>query len=203
MMAEDSSGGCDDIPQRVERIREKETEMKKRREELTSLKKKFIEEHLKLGRDDLAMREEIKVLEEIMAECNKRTAADGTVCYELPGDIVSLIGDGKQPQHIGKPPEDPAKEHTVAEDNGKTCRVPSNGQYVRIEKKKQIRTVLHSILDALNERGDIKLRDLAKEFELREDELLIWAKVMEDKGMVALSYTFRGEAFLKKPNKPG
>lgn len=94
MMAEDSSGGCDDIPQRVERIREKETEMKKRREELTSLKKKFIEEHLKLGRDDQAMREEITMLEEVMAECNKRTAADGTVCYELPGDIVSLIGDG-------------------------------------------------------------------------------------------------------------
>ena len=47
-----------------------------------------------------------------------------------------------------------------------------------------------------------KIRDLAKEFELKEDEILTWTKVMKDKGMVDLGYTFRGEAILKKPNKP-
>jgi hypothetical protein len=200
-MADDSPKACDDIPHRVKRIREKEAEMMMRREELDVLKKKFIEEHLKLGRDRTSLEEEIRVLEETVAECNRKTAADGSVCFELPPDIKNLRGkeDKQKPagNHIEKGPT-----VKVVENNGKTCRPGSNGPYVLVQERKQIRTVLHSILEALNEKGTVKVGDAAKDFGLGKDELLVWAKVMENRGMLDLSYTFRGEALLKKPKAP-
>lgn len=180
MMPKNSSETCDEIPHRIKRIREKRDEMDKRREELNALKKKYIEGHLQLGRDSRAIQEELSVLEEVISECNKMKS-DGNICYEFPEDLRTIRNGGNTPNKKTTKNQHRAASTTL------------------IQQKKQIRTVLHMMLDALNEQKEVRVSDLAKEFEMNADEILRWAKVMEAKGMLKVGYTIRGDAILKKP----
>lgn len=71
-------------------------------------------------------------------------------------------------------------------------------KYADAYQKKQIKTLLHSILELIDERGKIKLKDAAKEVDADENTLKQWVRIMEKRGMVHVSSSIRGEVFIEK-----
>jgi hypothetical protein len=71
-------------------------------------------------------------------------------------------------------------------------------RYTDMPQKKQIKTLLHSILELTNKHGKIKLKDIAKEIDVDESTLKQWVNVMDKRGMVRASYSIRGEVFVEK-----
>jgi hypothetical protein len=177
-------------------------DLKKRREELDARRETLA---LEQQRIDL----ERKLLDEDSNDVKERIKAIIDTADYIPDALEaapecflddSILDKGKRFEtDIGLIKAIIAPAEAVQQQNRAVGRAA--GKLVRygdMPQKKQIKTLLHIILELTNKRGKIKLKDIAKEIEVDESTLKQWVNVMDRRGMVRATYSIRGEVFVEK-----
>jgi hypothetical protein len=176
-------------------------DLKKRKEQLDARRETLI---LEQQRIDLAR----KLLDEDSNDVKERIKAIIDTADYLPDALEAapdclldegILDEGKGfDTDIGRIKAIIAPNEAYKQDSAGVRSAGKLVRYADMPQKKQIKTLLHTILELTNTRGKIKLKDIAKEIEVDESTLKQWVNVMDRRGMVRASYSIRGEVFVEK-----
>jgi hypothetical protein len=187
-----------EIHELVEKISKRRKTIETTHAKLKSDHATLVKESRQLEREKKAVLEEIRLLRDIIKENKLKTELE---------TLYRNVTEQKTLAYTTYLPE--VKTTAAYVDDG---IVAKDGQQVygikprrtSPQEKKNIRTILHSILDATSRKNKVKLKGLARELGVEEALLKEWATVMEKRGMIRVTHSFRGEIILEKPMpKPG
>jgi chromosome segregation ATPase len=182
-----------EIHELVEKISKRRKTIEDAHAKLRSDHATLVKESRQLEREKKAVLEEIRLLRDIIKENKLKTELE---------TLYQNVTEEKTLAYTTYLPE--VKTTAAYVDDG---IVAKDGQTLygikprrtSPQEKKNVRTILHSILDATSRKNKVKLKGLARELGVEEALLKEWATVMEKHGMIKVTHAFRGEIILEKP----
>lgn len=188
-----------DITRTISKITE---DISRRREEIEQKQNKIREEYERLIKENRELQKERHILlEEI--RLLRDAIKENKLKLELEALHYSITGE-KFGEYIAQPKTktiNPEIKDAIISDketiyavkiNKETKKIPPNGQ------NRQIKTLLHLILDATKKRDRIRSKELAEELNIDEKTIKHWVDVMAKRNMIKATYSLGGELIIEK-----
>lgn len=176
---------CEGIEAILKRIRERRANIELRQKAFFVEQENLRREQNMLEEDKRVIQGEIKSLIDLLRKqrigcgVNQQDFVDEGIKLEKDTVVLGGVADPTQ-----------SASSLVSVDGRKKILVAG--------RRINVKTLLHSILEAANERGSVRLKDLAKELDVDESLVREWAEVMARRGMVRFSFSVGGDALVKK-----
>lgn len=203
----------------VESVRKKREYLQKKHEELNSVYEKLVRENQKFERERNLIVEEIKIMKALMVEYRARYSpqTEGLEAYTKGlNELTDIMDESLQTMKKTDSNTDRVKQKMMALKRMNTTQTPELeiisqqtprsflvSKKVRIHKKKQIKTTLHHMMEIINKQERVRVKDLSNELGVDTGVILQWAKVMERRGMLNMSYSMRNGHILEKTSTAG
>jgi hypothetical protein len=186
----------ENTPQSPEFLREI-CDIKKKKKELDARRNTLAAERHRIELEWKLLDDDYRIIQEKISDIIEANVKNFEIAPECVLG-VSIPDGGKVFEEYIDPIEEIVAPIEAAEKARKGTAPYKVVKYSEVNQKKQIKTLLHTILELTNEKGKVKLKDIAKEIDVDENTLNQWAKVMDKRGMVRVSSSIRGEVFIEK-----
>ncbi|MBN2014463.1 MAG: hypothetical protein JW778_04730 [Candidatus Altiarchaeota archaeon] len=193
----------------IESVQRRRSYLERKQEKLSSMYNLLMRENKKFEKEKDLIVEEMRIIKGLIDEYRARYHSDinnGATYIQGLDEITGVVQEsldqavnsGTEADSIVQTKPTPKIVNIVTTPQQTTKRLLQSKKSVDLQRKKQIKTALHHMLEIVDKRGKLRIKDLSDELGVDSEVVLRWAKVMESRGMLTISYSLRGGQVIER-----